>query len=350
MLRSYDELRQQRELWDLFTWKEEYTPKRLDQYGCFPYADSTYQNVLEPVVSKYLIEKGFVFEYPDNRQFAVCLTHDVDEIYPPLKHTLLSSFTCLKKWNISGLREHMFWKLNGKEKSPYWNFKKIITLEEKYDARSSFYFLATDADISRFRYPIEDLKDELGSIIDSGWEVGLHGGYYAYDNLEEIREEKKRLEKVSGRKVNGYRNHYLRFKIPDSWEFLAEAGFRYDTTFGYNEMVGFKNGMCHPFRPYNLRTDREVNLLEIPLTIMDDTLFDLAKSYEGAWDLTKKLIDSVAAYHGVICLNWHSESFNCPFKNQREIMYEKILHYCYGKKAWITDGEKIYNWWEKNKY
>ena len=350
MIPSADVLRQDRELWDLYTRKEEYTPKRLDQYECFPYAAGTYQNILEPAVSKFLVDNGFESKYPSNKEFAVCLTHDVDEIYPPLNHTLLSSLTCLKKRDFSGLREQVFWKLHGKEKSPYRNFREIMDLEENFGACSSFYFLATNSDITRFRYNIEDLEEELHQINDSGWEVGLHSGYYAFNDFEEILREKKRLEKVLDREVIGNRNHYLRFQVPDSWEYLKRAGFRYDTSLGFNEMVGFRNGMCHPFRPYNLHTDREINILEIPLTIMDDTLFESTTSYEEAWELSKRLIDTVAAYRGVICLNWHSESFNCPFKDPRELLYKKILHYCSGKKAWMTSGEKIYDWWEKNEH
>jgi peptidoglycan/xylan/chitin deacetylase (PgdA/CDA1 family) len=350
MLQFSDALRQHGELWDLYTRKEEYSPRRLDQYGCFPFADSSYQEILTPVVSQYLKDNGFEIKYPDNRKFAVCLTHDVDDIYPPLKHTLLSTLACLKQRNFGGLRKQIFWKLHGKEKSPYWNFTEIMDLEERYGARSSFYFLATDSDVSRFRYNIEDLENELGQIIDKGWEVGLHGGYYAYDDLEKILVEKKRLEHVLGRKVTGYRNHYLRFQVPDSWEYLAQAGFGYDTTLGYNETVGFKNGMCYPFRPYNLHTDREVSLLEIPLTIMDSTLFEMVSSYDEAWELVKQLVDTVASCQGVLTLNWHSNSFNCPYKAHWPRMYEEILKYCQTKNAWLTNGSELITWWKKISY
>lgn len=350
MFQAQDILRQNPTLWDLYTRKEEYVPHQLDQYDQFMYSNGTYQDILEPAVSRFLIQQGLTFTYPDNKLFAVCLTHDVDEIYPPYRHILLSSMTCLKKLDFDQLRRQVSWKLHEKEKSPYWNFKKIMDLEEKYGACSSFYFLATHSDIRRFRYNIEDLDDELGQIHERGWEVGLHGGYYAYNDLEEILREKKRLEQVLGSMVTGYRNHYLRIHVPDSWEKLARAEFLYDTTLGYNDIVGFRNGMCHPFRPYNLNTDSEINILEIPLAIMDNTVFESSTSYEEAWNLVKRLIDTVALYNGVICLNWHNDSFNCPFKNTHEIMYEKILEYCCSKKAWMTSGENIWTWWKKNEY
>lgn len=345
MVKPHDILRQRGEVWDLYTRKEEYSPRQLDQFGRFPITESTYQNILEPIGSHYLLQNGFTVEYPDNKQFAVCLTHDVDYICPPYDHMLLSSLACLKERDLGGLRRQVFWRLQGKKKSPYNNFREIIELEDKYGASSSFYFLATNADIRRLRYTIEDVNDELGQIIDSGGEVGLHGGYYAYNDPDVIRLEKARLEKVLGRKVTGYRNHYLRFQVPDSWEYLSRAGFEYDSTLGYNERVGFKNGMCHPFRPYNLNTRKEIAILEIPLTIMDGTLFDMVTSYHEAWELAKKLIDTVASCKGVLTLNWHSNSFNCPFKATWPRMYEEILKYCQTKNAWMTHGKNIYDWW-----
>lgn len=335
------QIRQNKELWDIYTLKEEYSPCQLDRYGRFLHAYSTNRDVLVPRVSKYLVDNGYEIEYPDDKQFAVCLTHDVDEIYPPWEHGLLSILTCLKGLDFSGFKQQAFWKLRGKEKSPYWNFQEIMDMEEKYGARSSFYFLATDSDIRRFRYDIEDLEGELGRIVDRGWEVGLHGGYYACNDLEEILREKERLERVLGRKVTGYRNHYLRFCVPDSWEILEKAGFEYDTTLGYPDTVGFRNGMCHPFQPYNLRTGAETRIMEIPMVIMDGTLFDSVRSYDEAWEMAKRLIDAVADCQGVLTLNWHTNNFNCPFRSSWPRLYEKILAYCHKREAWMTSGEKI---------
>jgi peptidoglycan/xylan/chitin deacetylase (PgdA/CDA1 family) len=299
-------------------------------------------------VSRFLTERGFAVEYPDGKPFAVCLTHDVDEIYPPREHILLSSLTSLGDFDLTAVRSQISWMFSGKEKSPYRTFKKIMDLEEKYGACSSFYFLATGSDILRFRYDIEDLENEVSQITDRGSEVGLHGGYYAYHDLGEILKEKKRLEKVAGKQIMGYRNHYLRFHVPDSWELLKRAGFLYDSTLGYNEAAGFRNGMCHPFHPYNLNTRSEIDILEIPLALMDCTLFESTQSFNDAWALAKRVIDTVISYRGVLCVNWHSNNFNCPFRKKWELLYDKLLDYCYHKNAWMTSGEQIHSWWEKN--
>ena len=342
----HDLLKQNQEIWDLFTRKEEYSSKNLDEHGRVLYAQKDLKKAFEPEVSRYLVEHGMKIEFPENKTFAVCLTHDVDDIYPPLSHMLLSSAHCLRNLNFQGSAAQFLWKFRGLEHSPYFNLSEIMDLEESFGAKSSFYFIAAEADPIRFRYDLEDIGHHLGEVSDRGWEVGLHGGYYSFDNLEAIKKEKKRLEVVLGKKVLGFRNHYLRFKTPDSWEILADASFRYDSTFGHSNSAGFRNGMCHPFRPYNLKEDREIRILEIPLVIMDVALFVISKSFEEAWECTKKLIDITAKLNGVITLLWHNFVFGCSFRRDWVRLYEKVLQYCSERGAWMTSGEEIYRWWE----
>jgi peptidoglycan/xylan/chitin deacetylase (PgdA/CDA1 family) len=125
-------------------------------------------------------------------------------------------------------------------------------------------------------------------------------------------QEKKILEDIIGKKIVGYRNQYLKFKIPDTWEMLSEAGFKYDTTFGYADCAGFRNGMCHPFKPFNLNTGKEIDILEIPLVIMDCTLLRdyMRLDFERAWKLTKLLINRVEQYNGVITILWHNNFYD----------------------------------------
>jgi peptidoglycan/xylan/chitin deacetylase (PgdA/CDA1 family) len=345
MKRIYEIIERDKVLWDNFTRAEEYSPKRLDGHQRFTYKVSNFKDISIPIVSSALSESGIRIQYPENKKFALCLTHDIDDIYPPISHTIYSSFCSLRRHDLKGFGDQFLWRTRGRESSPYINFKKIMDLEEKYNAKSSFYFIATDRDIRRFRYNIEDIGAELGTILDNGCEVGLHGGYYAFICLDEMKKEKRRLEKILGRKIIGYRNHYLRIRVPDTWELLAEAGFKYDTTLGYNDMVGFRNGLCHPFNPYNRNNNKYIDILELNLNIMDGTLFSSASTLEDAWNVTKHLIDITKKYNGVLTLLWHNSSFNCPFRKEMELFYEKILKYGKSQGAWMTSGKEICSWW-----
>ena len=336
-----DALREDKELWDLFTRREEYNSPALDMHRRFPYYLSKHKDVLEPSVSEFLIHKGLKVEYPGGKRFAICLTHDIDVVY-------FSKFQCpyeAARWLRRGqVRKSMAIALHrfSKRINPLWNFEQIMNLERKYDAKSSFYFLALKKGEQEFNFRVENLKDDMRGIIQAGWEVGLHGGHQAYESLDVIRKEKERLEKVTGKEITGYRNHYLKFKVPTTWELLRQAGLKYDATFGYADCVGFRNGMCHPFEPFNLNTNEYIDILEIPLTIMDCTLDGYMRlNWEDAWEMTKRLISAAERYRGVLTILWHN-----TYMSGKELeFYEKILQYCHGKSAWMTSGEKIWEWW-----
>jgi peptidoglycan/xylan/chitin deacetylase (PgdA/CDA1 family) len=237
--------------------------------------------------------------------------------------------------------------------SPYRNFRKIIDIEREHNAKSTFFFIATDRDPFRFRYNIEDIEDDLKYITDSGWGVGLHTGYYSFDNLESIIAEKNRLEKVLGKEVIGCRNHYLRFKVPDTWEILAQAGFKYDTTFGYSRTMGFRNGMCHPFRPINLNNRQHIDIVEIPLNIMDATFinsYGLILGFNKISRQIEKLIDSVEECNGVLTLLWHNDTFSRPFGEKLAKLYTHILDYCSAKGAWLASADDIYRFFCENNH
>ena len=287
------------------------------------------------------------FDYPENKKFAIVLTHDVDDISISNQHLLRSFVPFPLNRDFLGFKPILLERLGGK-KSSYNNFKQILKLEEKYDAKSSFYFLATDKDIFGYKYNIEDIPDDICYILESECEVGLHTSYYAFNQIDEIRSEKEKLEKIIGKKVKGVRNHLLRFNIPKSWEILSKVGFSYDTSFGYHNTIGFRNGMCHPFKPFNLDTNKQIDIIEIPLCISDVALFSfMKKNALESWALIKKLIDSTEMFGGVLTILWHNWTFAYPasfaglFGKEWTTLYEKILEYCHKKNAWLTTAENI---------
>lgn len=339
-----EKIKLRRDLWNLYTKKEEYNPPFTDRYDRFPYYLSRHRNVFNPTISEFLSFNNFDPEYPENKNFAVCLTHDIDMVYP--RRSVSSARELIQGKLADAFRV----ALSGVKKSwnPLMNFREIMNLEEKYGAISSFYFLALDPGEKDFAFRIEDLENEIGNISDKGWEVGLHGGHESYNNPEDMAQKKKKLERVLGKDVIGYRNHYLKFRTPDTWELLSKTGFRYDSTFGYADCAGFRNGICHPFRPYNLETGKEIEILEIPLIIMDRTILEgyMKLNFEKAWEITKQLVDTVEKYRGVITILWH----NTEMRGDKLKFYENVLKYCSGKNAWLTSGEEICNFWESEVY
>lgn len=347
-MQIYNELKKDINIWKLFTKQEEYKPITLDKYGRFLSRFSRYKNIFYPHVSEYLIKKGHLhFEYPKNKKFAVILTHDVDDLNISNQHLIRSLIPYPLHRDFFGFKPIILEKLKG-NKSSYNNLKQILRLEEKHGAKSSFYFLVKDIDIFGDKYKIEDIQEDIRFIIDNECEVGLHTSYYAFDKLDGIMKEKEKLEKITNKKVKGVRNHLLRFSIPKTWEILSKAGFEYDTTLGYHDIVGFRNGMCHPFKPFNLDTNKQINIIEIPLCISDVALFSfMKKNAKESWDLIKKMIDTTEKLGGVLTILWHNWTFSYPvtfaglFGKDWTKLYEKILEYSNKKNAWLTNGKNV---------
>jgi len=330
----------------IYSSKEEYGGK-LDEYDRFLYQFSKNKEVLKPIVSTYLIRHKLLdVEWPENRKFAVCLTHDIDTIAPSLKYSLYSAAKFASRLQFKESWQRMALKLKkNKSGNPFYNFREISSIERKYGAKSSFYFKTTSSDPIDWVYDIKDLSEEIANLADLKFEVGLHGGFYSYNNADELRKEKQALESVLGHQVNGIRMHCLRFAIPNTWRLLANIGFKYDTTFGYSDMPGFRNGMCHPYKPYDLSSQEEINFLEIPLTIMDASLFKMP--FEKAWATIESLIDATEENKGVLTILWHNNTFDKVIYGKWASLYERILAVLKDKNAWMTSGEEIYEHWTR---
>jgi peptidoglycan/xylan/chitin deacetylase (PgdA/CDA1 family) len=337
-----DVLQRDNDIWDLFTCREEYETTHRDRYDRFMYYQSRNREVSKPRASQMLIENGFRCEYPEEQPFAICLTHDIDQVYYSFLAKSLEIAQALK--NGKPMRAARIVPLMCSKKYPWCNFREIIALEESYDAISSFYFQAEDGN-REYAYLLEDMKQEMCMLHDRGWEVGLHGGCEAYRDPDRLKKEKRHIEKVLNGKVVGYRNHFLKFQVPTTWELLANEGFLYDTTLGYPDCVGFRNGMCHPFKPFNLNSGQEIDILEIPLVVMDQTLLSCMRlNIAKAWEHIEYLFGTVERQHGVITFLWH----NTYMTGEPLDLYRKILKYGHDKGAWMTSCQNVAEWWKKS--
>ncbi|MBX3420768.1 MAG: hypothetical protein KF752_04345 [Pirellulaceae bacterium] len=97
----------------------------------------------------------------------------------------------------------------------------------------------------------------------AGVDIGLHG--MAFDDRDQLREEKRRLEDVLGQEVLGIRNHYLRMS-ERTMDYMQDAGFRYDST---------QLALRPPVRIGSL--------IEFPISLMDVELRRLASQDVGSY-------------------------------------------------------------------
>jgi peptidoglycan/xylan/chitin deacetylase (PgdA/CDA1 family) len=339
------------ELWDLFTQRTEYNSELLDMYSRIRFFSNRHRDVLKPMVSEQIFSRNEI-EYPNNHKFAICLSHDIDTLYNDKIDTILHLGHALRHKNYKNAISHVKSATLGRfhyRWNNLWNFDKIIEIEKRYDAKSTFFLLATRKGADEHNYQIRELRSEVEEIVAKGWEVALHGSRAAHNNFNELELEVRHFEDSTGQKLSGYRNHGLHFKTPETWRYLEQVGMLYDASIGYPDMVGFRNGMCHPYYPYDLDKERFINVMEIPLVIMEGTLFDYMRlDYETAFRLTKRLIDLVSENRGVITILWHNDSLCSEIAPDRKSFYEHILNYGREKNAWMTSCESVYRFFSKH--
>jgi len=294
--------------------------------------------------------KQIHIHWPDNRKFALCLTHDVDRVQKKWWHC---AYYLLK----TGNPYHLVSLFNKGRERPYWNFDKIVEIEKNFGVFSTFFFLNETKRVDILKpssykltfgnYNIKDpdIVEVIKTLDSGGWEIGVHGSYDSYLNKELLLTEKATLERILGKSVLGIRQHFLNLEIPRTWELQCAVGFKYDVTFGSRDKVGFRDEMDIPFRPLDIP-----QFLAIPLTIMDGPLFEHSDNVEDAWRKCKELIVEAEGRGALLTVLWHNNAFNEEEYPGRAGLYEKIIQECKTRGAWIARCCDIFEWCSKDEH
>ncbi len=332
--------------WEVFSGAEEARlGRRAD--GRVLHSARTASHVAEPSVSQVLFAKGFRPHYPMGRSFAVCVSHDVDNLLRP--HMSFYERTRLATKELLSLRLRRAWQYQGGKHpiNPDYNIDMLLEIERKLNVVSTFYFLSLSAGDRDFNYELDNVPEVIRQVVDAGCEIGLHGGHEAFRDTSRMRKEKLRLESHIANSISGYRNHFLKFDVPDTWLLLEKNGFSYDSTYGFPDMPAFRNGMCYPFFPFLENEQRYCDVLEIPLLIMDATfIYYLNYDERKAFTAAKAVIDKTRAVNGVVTLLWHNNYLFSPWRK----LFESILRYCRDSDAWFATGDQINRWWRQNDF
>lgn len=288
--------------------------------------------------------------WPGGKKFAVCLTHDVDEIIKtyqwishPLRFVVRRDFSGLKGQVCSFIQ-----KIKGYE--PYYTYEDIIGIEHDLGVKSTYFILKESGNASLFSKKTwylygrnrslqsPEIRELIQRLLLNGDEVAIHGSYFSYRDPGLLNDETRELEQLINEKVIGTRQHNLNLEVPKTWEYQVSAGLRYDTTLGFKDTIGFRWGTSFPFFP---NTGKEpLPLLEIPLIIMDICL----ESRKNKLADCLRIADEVERYQGVLTLLWHPPVFNTREYPEARDIYCNINRYCQEKGAWIVRARDIYEW------
>ncbi len=256
-----------------------------------------------------------------NSEYCLTISRDIDSLH---SHRRYSIKDFLKAILRKQLVKYLISYRNYLTKSdPHNNISEIIAWEKENALKSSFNFLAIDSpgDANYSLHEVFSNSPSLKTAIEQGWEIGFHPGTYAWQDHQEFRTQLNKLHKHH-RNIQGGRQHGLRFSNPHTWRLWAENDMLYDSTVGFAEREGFRAGTCFPYQIFDLLENQTINLIEVPITIMDCTLDKYRNiNPEHIATVFKNLRDKVKLVGGIFSILWHNTYFHIDKINT----YDQIL-------------------------
>jgi hypothetical protein len=290
-----------------------------------------------PLVNEYVkaLREAVQRIWPDlprpERPYSLVLSHDVDwphvtrgRTLPQVARAAAGDAVKLHDPGL-GARRLIAWargrhgNLGG---DPGDTFDFLLDESERRGLKSAYYFIAghTAGEIDG-AYSLDDpeIRALLRKVHGRGHEVGLHTSYHTYLDGRQIAREFESLRRACAaegieQESWGSRQHYLRWRTPDTARHLDAAGLTYDTSLSFATRAGFRAGTCYEYPLFDLQRRGALRLRERPLLVMEMALFaDTSRQYMAlprlqALDYLRVLRDAVRAHGGQFTLLWHNST------------------------------------------
>lgn len=310
----------------LVTRYEEYLETERGRYNRFPAEKSVlakYQLLQKPVVNiwaRLIAEKlkerfpGLIFSKP---KFSFISTIDVDNAWAFSNKGFLRSGGALAKSLLRGHFDEVKQRMNvllGHEKDPYDTYDFLDSVFHGNNDKVHFFFLL--GDYARYDKNISYKNKQFVKLIKKTvqkYTVGIHPSFASSrkKGKKKLNMEIRRLQEITGTKMQKSRQHFLRLQFPRTYRRLINAGIDADFTMGYASQAGFRAGICNPFYFYDLKKEKTTNLKIFPFQVMDVTLRDyMGLTPDEALQEIEKLMGEVKKVGGTFISIWHNETVN----------------------------------------
>jgi hypothetical protein len=158
------------------------------------------------------------------------------------------------------------------------------------------------------------------------------------------------LARSARSEVHGIRYHYLRCLYHETLPLLERARFSYDTSLAFAEHEGFRCGCSFPFAPYSLTEERPLDLVELPLAVMDGTLQEA--HYRGlaaaeAERAAASVLSRVLGSGGAVSLLWHNNRFDKRVSRGYDKVYWNLVDQALARGAWLASAGEIVAHWRR---
>lgn len=291
--------------------------------------------------------------WPDGKRWAAAFTHDLDVVAKWPVFTALRVAELARKGEVGRVLSVLGAALRSSAANPVWSgVENLLLAERACSVRSSWFVLCGTPTLSTMKagdltYSIESrgARRILDAVSAAGHEIGLHGSFETYTDAERMRAQRERLTRVA-REPQGIRQHYLRMIPGETQRAMANAGFGYDSTFGFADRNGFRLGVADVVPAWHAGTQAPAGVDELPFIWMDRAL----SKYRGvesprAWiEDALELADLCRSVEGLFCAVWHPNLTPALGFPGAPAAYEALMRDVAGRSPFIATMGEIHTW------
>ena len=306
----------------LLTRYEEYLPHVQDNYGRFVAEESLAHKhgfLHQPVVDVWAYKFMIVLRsfYPDfvpiKRAYQVKPIIDVPMAYDFKQKGIMRTIggTLFDFGRLKFRRlYHRYSVLFGFKKDPYNTFSYIINRQKQSGNRFIVFFLI--GSYSTYDKNINIQKKNFVSLIKSVADyckVGLKISFFALEDLDLLKEEKKAMEEVINTPLEHSRHSFSKLNLPDAYRNLVALEVKEDYTMGYINTIGFRAGTCTPFLFYDIDYEAQTPLLLNTFHVIDSALLK-HNSLLDKKKVINEVISEVKKVNGTFTPVFHNYTFS----------------------------------------
>lgn len=320
---------------------EEYRNYQPDEFERFPYTLSIayhHRFLHLPIIDYWLMEfkdiliSKFGMTFP-KQNFQFIPTYDIDIAYSYRGKGVLRNVGGFIKDAMCGYWSKTAQRFNvnlGLEKDPYDAYDHLDALHHTYALSPIYFFLlGSGKGLDKNLNPNGKLLQALIARIKNKYIIGIHPSYQSHESIEKLKQEVDILQ------VTKSRQHYIRFKLPDTYENLIKLGVAEDYSMGYGSINGFRAGTSKPFYWFNLATNQVTSLKIFPFSFMEcNARFEQQQKPEEAWQELQQMTLAVKQVGGTMITIWHNFALGYdPEWEPWKKMYGNYLDWLYNLKS-----------------
>ncbi|MDP3929531.1 MAG: polysaccharide deacetylase family protein [Bacteroidota bacterium] len=204
-----------------------------------------------------------------------------------------------------------FIPINPPEPDPYDTYEFLLNAADKKQIETQFFFLF--ADYGNHDKNISPNSIEMKNLVQTlakKYSCGIHPSYKGALISKLYQKEHQYFKQYTGKDALHSRHHFLKIKMPESYQRMLKMGIQHDYSMAYSKHLGFRASTAQAFKCYDLLQEKTLDVWIHSPCVMDVTLKNgLNLNITEAIQKIKDLKETVKSVNGEFISIWHNSNF-----------------------------------------